>query len=109
LRTGIFVTGAIILVLGFLLVLNYQYPVSAAESIFGGWAMMSEVHQERVAFLYLGYFTVLIGIIIMIPGITLKKKSKLSDYICEHCNFNGKTEEELWNHYKDKHPDEKKW
>jgi len=74
LRTGIFATGAIILVLGFLIVVNYQYPVSAAESMFGGWAMMSELHQERVAYLSLGWIIVVIGIIIMIPGIILKKK-----------------------------------
>jgi len=75
LRTGIFVTGAIILVLGLLIVVNYQYAVSAAESIFGGWAMLSEVHQERVAYLYMGYMIVVIGIIIMIPGIILKTES----------------------------------
>ena len=74
-RTGIFVTGAIILVLGLLIVVNYQYAVSAAESIFGGWAMLSEVHQERVAYLYMGYMIVVIGIIIMIPGIILKTES----------------------------------
>jgi len=54
---------------------NYQYAVSAAESIFGGWAMLSEVHQERVAYLYMGYMIVVIGIIIMIPGIILKTES----------------------------------
>ena len=74
-RTGIFVTGAIILVLGLLIVVNNQYAVSAAESIFGGWAMLSEVHQERVAYLYMGYMIVVIGIIIMIPGIILKTES----------------------------------
>ena len=55
--------------------MNYQYAVSAAESIFGGWAMLSEVHQERVAYLYMGYMIVVIGIIIMIPGIILKTES----------------------------------
>ena len=112
-RVGLFVTGAIILVLGLLIVVNYQYAVSAAESIFGGWAMLSEVHQERVAYLYMGYMIVVIGIIIMIPSLILNKKSedksKPSGYVCGHCNFIGKTEEELWNHYNDKHPDKRKW
>ncbi len=74
-RSGIFAIGAIILVLGLLIVVNYQYPVSAVESMFGGWAMLSEVHQERVAYLYMGYMIVVIGIIIMIPGIILKTES----------------------------------
>ncbi|MEX0656106.1 MAG: hypothetical protein WD154_00970 [Nitrosopumilaceae archaeon] len=30
-------------------------------------------------------------------------------YKCEHCGFRGITEEVLWNHYNDKHPDKKKW
>jgi len=63
------------MILGLLIVVNYQYAVSAAESIFGGWAMLSEVHQERVAYLYMGYMIVVIGIIIMIPGIILKTES----------------------------------
>ena len=28
-----------------------------------------------------------------------------SPYKCEHCDFIGITEEILWNHYNDKHPD----
>jgi len=79
LRTGIFVTGAVILVLGLLIVVNYQGAVSAVESMFGGWAMLSEVHQERVAYLSMGWIIAVIGIIIMIPGIILKKKEN-SDY-----------------------------
>ncbi len=54
--------------------MNYQYSVSAVESMFGGWAMLSEVHQERVAYLSMGWIIVVIGIVIMIPGIILKKK-----------------------------------
>jgi len=75
LRTELFTIGAIILVLGLLIVVNYQYPVSALESMFGGWAMLSEVHQERVAYLSMGYIIVVIGIIIIIPGIILMTKS----------------------------------
>jgi len=75
LRTGIFVVGAVILVLGLLIVVNYQGAVGAAESMFGGWAMMSELHQQRVAYLYMGYLIAVIGIIIMIPAIILKKKN----------------------------------
>jgi len=73
-----FAGGAVILVLGLLIVMNYQGAVSAAESMFGGWAMMSEVHQQRVAFLSIGGIIVVIGVIIMIPAMILKNSEKNS-------------------------------
>ncbi len=32
-----------------------------------------------------------------------------SPYKCGHCDFIGITEEILWNHYVEKHPNEKRW
>jgi len=78
LRTQVFTVGGVILVIGLLIVMNYQYAVSAGESMFGGWAMLSEVHQERVTYLYLGYILAVIGVIIMIPGIILMVKKENS-------------------------------
>jgi len=53
------------------------------------------------------YGFVIVGIILIIVGIV--KKSKQSSYVCGHCDFIGTSEEVLWNHYNEKHPDEKKW
>lgn len=32
-----------------------------------------------------------------------------SQFTCGHCDFIGLTEEILWNHYAEKHPNEKRW
>ena len=73
-RSGLFAIGAIILVLGIMIVANDQPKVSAVESMFGGWAMLSPEYQSIVQELMFGYALAVIGIIIMIPGIILKKK-----------------------------------
>lgn len=74
LRIDIFITGAIILVFGLIIVMTYQTPVGAAESMVGGWAMLSKDYQQWRAYLSIGQMIVVVGIIIMIPGIILKKK-----------------------------------
>jgi len=79
LRVGIFVIGAVILVLGLIIVMIYQTPVGAAESILGGWAAVSEDYRQWRSFLSIGQIIVVIGIIIMIPALILKKKSKSDD------------------------------
>ena len=73
-RTDIFGTGAVILVFGLIIVMNYQPLISAAESIVGGWAMLSKDYQQWRAYLSIGQIMVVVGIIIMIPGIILKTK-----------------------------------
>jgi len=73
-RTGIFVTGAVILVFGLLIVMMYSSQVGAMESMFGGWSMLSEDYQQWRAYLSIGQIIIVIGIIIMIPGMILKKK-----------------------------------
>ncbi len=59
------------------------------------------------------YGLVVVGIVLFIVG-ALKKgkpeyKKQPGGYICEHCNFIGKTEVELLDHYTDAHPNSKKW
>ena len=71
---------------------------------------------EGVAWIFLSFFLVTaIGLpAIIIGGVMITVGSLLisihaSTFKCEHCKFIGVTEEVLWNHYNDKHPDEKKW
>ena len=61
--------------MGLSIVMQYQSPVGAMESIFGGWAVMSEDYQRWQGYLSVGQIMVVIGIIIMIPAIILKKKN----------------------------------
>ena len=69
-----FAGGATILVLGLIVVMIYQSPLGAMESIFGGWAMMSPDVQQWRAYVSIGWIMAVIGIIIMIPAIILKEK-----------------------------------
>jgi len=87
---------------------------------------------EGVAWIFLSFFLVTaIGLPAIIIGGTMiavgslliskydadKREERIftkdnldsSPFKCEHCKFIGVTEEVLWNHYNDKHPDEKKW
>jgi len=122
---------------GFLIIANDQPRISAVESIFGGWAMLSPEYQGLLQELMFGYALAVIGIIIIV-GSVIPSKSKTksltcsycnfvamsenelqkhnsekhldkSPFKCEHCDFIGFTEEILQNHYKDKHSDKKKW
>jgi len=108
LRTGIFAVGATILVFGLIIVMIFQSPLSAMESMFGGWAMMSPDVRQWHAYVSVGWIMVVIGIIIMIPAIILKKKSN-KILICVHCNSAFNSESDLIIHKNEKHSDEKKW
>lgn len=57
----------------------YSTPVGAMESMFGGWSVMSEDYVQWRAALNFGLIILVIGIIIMIPALILKKKSKSDD------------------------------
>jgi len=57
-----------------IVVMIYQSPLGAMESIFGGWAMMSPDVQQWRAYVSIGWIMTVIGIIIMIPAIILKEK-----------------------------------
>jgi len=88
--------------------------VAFCDSGFGQFAQMSPqvvlVCSEYKNFMMGIYGSGLLGIILIIVGaVTHTKKSVHSPYVCEHCNFIGKTEEELWNHYNNVHPNAKKW
>jgi len=78
LRTDIFVVGAGVLVGGLIIVMIFQTPVGAMESMFGGWAMLSPDFRQMHAYVSVGWIMVVIGIIIMIPAIILKKKEENS-------------------------------
>jgi len=123
------------LVVGILIIAIDQPRVSAVESIFGGWAMLSPEYQSLLQELMFGYALALTGIGFVVASV-IKSKSKASicsycnfvamsetelnahlakehldksPYKCEHCDFVGFTEDIIQNHYKDKHPDAKKW
>jgi len=135
LRSGVFAIGAITLILGLMIVINDQPKISAVESIFGGWAMLSPEYQSLLQELMFGYALAVIGIGVLLASV-FKSKSKAlicshcnfvamseneldahlvkehldkSPYKCDYCDFIGFTEEILQNHYKDKHSDKKKW
>ena len=78
-RTEIFTIGAVILVCGLIIVMNYQTSVSAAESMVGGWAALSKDYQQWRAYFSIGQIIVVIGIIIMIPGIILMAEKTKND------------------------------
>jgi len=96
LRSGLFAIGALILILGSLIVANDQPKVSAVESIFGGWAMLSPEYQGLVQELTFGYALAMIGVIIMGSAVIPSKKSSM--FICGICNLAFSSEAELYNH-----------
>ena len=92
-RSGLFAIGAVILIAGIMIIANDQPKVSAVESMFGGWAMLSPEYQSIVQELMFGYVLAVIGIIIIIPAIIMKKESESQndysskerkEWICEH-------------------------
>jgi len=74
LRVGIFIFGAIMLVGGLFPVMVFGSITDSMESLFGGWSAISPEYQESRMYVIVGQLMVVIGIIIMIPGIILKKK-----------------------------------
>jgi len=71
------------MILGLAIVMIYQTLVGYIESIFGGWEILSE---DMRAVPSIGLIIVVTGIVIMIPGIFLKKKKDLwkkKDYLEE--------------------------
>jgi len=96
LRSGLFAIGALILILGSLIVADDQPKVSAVKSIFGGWAMLSPEYQGLVQELMFGYALAMIGIIIMGSAVIPSKKSSM--FICGICNLAFSSEAELYNH-----------
>ena len=134
-RSGLLPIGIVILVVGILIIANDQPKVSAVESIFGGWAMLSPDYQSLLQELMFGYALAVTGIGFVLASV-IKSKSKAlicsycnfvamsetelnahlakdhldkSPFKCKHCDFIGFTEEILSNHYKDEHPAKKKW
>ncbi len=65
------------MILGLAIVMIYQTLVGSIESIFVGWEMLSEDYLKMPAVPFIGLIIVVTGILIMIPGIFLKKKKDL--------------------------------
>jgi hypothetical protein len=82
LRVGIFVAGAIILVIGLLIVLTISPRADMMVIMMGGYgglAPMMPEYQALQGIINTGLVLIVIGIIIMIPGIILKKKAEELD------------------------------
>ena len=92
------------MILGLAIVMIYQTLVGSIESIFGGWEMLSEDYLKMPAVPFIGLIIVVIGIVIMIPGIFLKKKKDLwkkRDFLEERYAKGEITKEEFQNMKKD--------
>ena len=133
-RSGLLPIGIVILVVGILIIAIDQPRVSAVESIFGGWAMLSPEYQSLLQELMFGYALAVTGIGFVLASV-IKSKSKAlicsycnfvamsetelnahlakdhldkSPFKCEHCDFIGFTEDVLRNHYNDEEIQPKK-
>ena len=76
LRGGLFAVGAVILIVGIVIIANDQPRVSAVESMFGGWAMLSPEYQSIVQELMFGYVLAVFGIVLIIAGAIAPSKSE---------------------------------
>jgi hypothetical protein len=78
LRTGVFAIGAVLLIIGLALVLYNQPKVDLLVGIGGGMVGIMPEFQELQNEIFIGQMLMAIGVIIMIPGLILKKKEKYS-------------------------------
>jgi len=77
LRVGIFVIGAVLLIIGLALVLYNQPKIDAVMAMMGGYGGLAPLmpeFQELQNEIFIGQMLMAIGVIIMIPGLILKKK-----------------------------------
>jgi len=77
LRAGIFIIGAVLLVLGIFLVADYSRMTILMESYAGGLAVLSEDYQIWRAYVILGQIITVTGIIIISVGIFVHLKSRI--------------------------------
>jgi len=96
LRGGLFALGAVILILGLIIVMDYQPLVSASEALIGGLANLSPDYRQWHFYLNIGYALTVIGIIIIGSAVIPSKKSSM--FICGICNLAFSSEAELYNH-----------
>jgi hypothetical protein len=79
LRIGIFAIGAILLIIGLTIVLTISPRADMMVILMGGYgglAPMMPEYQALQGAINTGLILMVIGVIIMIPGIILKKKKK---------------------------------
>ncbi len=67
------------LITGILIIANDQPRVSAIESIFGGWAMLSPEYQGLVQELMMAYGLAGVGIILIIVAVISSKSEEEED------------------------------
>jgi len=67
------------MILGLALVLYDQPKIDAMEAMVGGFAAVTPQYQAIVREIFIGQMLIVIGIVIMIPRLILKKKEKDSD------------------------------
>ena len=78
-RTGIFVIGAVLLVLGLFLVADYSRLTSSLEAYAGAYVAFSEDYQKWRAYVILGQIMTVTGIIIISVGIFVRVKSRIKE------------------------------
>ena len=79
LRIGIFVIGAVLMIIGLAIVLTVQPKVDVMVVMMGGYGGLAPMMPEYQALqreIIMGQIMMVIGVIIMIPAIILKKKEK---------------------------------
>ena len=78
-RVGIFVIGAVLLIIGLAIVLTVQPQADLMVVMMGGYgglAPMMPEYQSLQRIIMAGEILMVIGVIIMIPALILKKKTK---------------------------------
>jgi len=78
LRTGIFAIGAVLMIIGLAIVLTVQPKVDVMVVMMGGYGGLAPLMPEYQALqreILMGQMLIVIGIVIMIPGLILKKKN----------------------------------
>lgn len=77
-RTGIFAIGAVLMIIGLAIVLTVQPKVDVMVVMMGGYGGLAPLMPEYQALqreILMGQMLIVIGIVIMIPGLILKKKN----------------------------------
>ena len=78
-RVGIFAIGAVLTIIGLAIVLIVQPKIDLMVILMGGYGGLAPLTPEYQALqreIIMGQMLIVVGIVIMIPAIILKKKEK---------------------------------
>ena len=81
-RVGIFVIGAVLLIIGLAIVLIVQPQADLMAIMMGGYAGLAPMRPDYQALqreIIMGQLLIVVGIVIMIPALILKKKKKKAE------------------------------